>query len=168
MTKLDFMRRAIELSRMALSTPGAEPFGAVVIQDGRIVGEGFNRSRANHDPTSHGEIEAIRDACRTLGTVDLHGCELYTNCEPCALCVAAMEIAGISRLYFAASLVQSDRAMQGLATEDRNPIDSRKLRDECGKAVFARAMPAEQLLAEEAVQVIAAWVDGQRKDAASE
>ena len=99
-----FMRRAIEISAEALDIPGTEPFGAVVVWDGKIVGEGINRSVLNNDPTSHGETEAIRDACRSLGTVHLRGCELYTSCEPCALCVAAMEIAGISRLYYATNL----------------------------------------------------------------
>ena len=99
-----FMRRAIAISATALTTPGTEPFGAVVVRDGRIVGEGINRSLMNLDPTSHGETEAIRDACRNLGSVDLSGCDLYTSCEPCALCVAAMTIAGIARLYYAASM----------------------------------------------------------------
>src|SRR3954468_13609495 len=94
-----FMRRALALSARALDTPGTEPFGAVVVKDGAIVGEGFNHSVAHFDPTSHGEIEAIRDACRKLETVSLAGCDLYTSCEPCALCAAAMHIAGIGRLY---------------------------------------------------------------------
>ena len=102
-----FMRRAIEISAEALSTPGTEPFGAVIVKDGRIVGEGINRSLQNFDPTSHGEIEAIRDAARNLGTVDLSGCELYSSCEPCPLCVAAMSIAGIGQLYYAASSEQA-------------------------------------------------------------
>ena len=105
-----FMKRAIALSAQALHTPGTEPFAALVVRDGVVVGEGFNHSVANFDPTSHGEIEAIRDACRKLQTVDLAGCELYTSCEPCALCVAAMRIAGIGQLYYAASLAQSGAA----------------------------------------------------------
>ena len=98
-----FMKRAIALSAQALQTPGTEPFAALVVKDGAVVGEGFNHSVAHFDPTSHGEIEAIRDACRKLQTVDLGGCDLYTSCEPCALCVAAMRIAGIGQLYYAAS-----------------------------------------------------------------
>lgn len=101
-----FMRRAIALSAEALTRPGCEPFAAVVVREGRIVGEGINRSLLAHDPTSHGEIEAIRDACRNLASVYLRGCELYSSCEPCALCVAAIEIAGIARLYYAAGLAQ--------------------------------------------------------------
>ncbi|MCR5884172.1 nucleoside deaminase [Rhizobacter sp. J219] len=71
-----FMQRAIALSQEALTHPGTEPFGAVVVKDGRIVGEGWNHSLVNFDPTSHGEVEALRDACWKLQTVDLTGCEL--------------------------------------------------------------------------------------------
>jgi tRNA(Arg) A34 adenosine deaminase TadA len=145
------MRRAIELSATALTSVGIERFGAVVIREGQIVGEGINRSLVNHDPTSNGEIEAIRDAGRNLGTVDLSGCELYTNCEPCPLCVAAMDISRTSRLYFAASLAQSDSAKEGLSPATRFPIDSEKLREACAQPVDAREMPAEQHLSDAAV-----------------
>ncbi len=154
-----FLRRAIELSATALENPGTEPFAAVVVRDGRIVGEGINRSAADLDPTSHGETEAIRDACRRLGTLDLRGCELYTSCEPCALCVAAMKIAGISSLYYAADLAGSNAALQGLPESSRIPIDAETLRRECGRTVDERAMPAQQAMDEEATAVIAAWAE---------
>ncbi|MCB1491576.1 MAG: nucleoside deaminase [Rhodobiaceae bacterium] len=153
----DFMRRAIEISAKALDTAGTEPFGAVVVKDGRIVGEGINRSVMNHDPTSHGETEAIRDACRTLGTVDLRGCELYTSCEPCPLCVAAMVIAGISRLYYAANMDQAGAALGGLPEDIRFPIDVGALLSECGKTVGERAMPAERALGDEAGRILDEW-----------
>jgi guanine deaminase len=105
-----FMKKAIELSAEALSKPGTEPFGAVIVKSGVIVGQGLNHSVAHFDPTSHGEVEAIRDACRRLQCVDLSECEIYTSCEPCALCVAAMGIAGIKHMYCAASLSQAGRA----------------------------------------------------------
>jgi len=152
-----FMRRAIELSARALELPGTEPFGAVVVRDGRIVGEGINRSLATLDPTSHGETEAIRDAARTLGTVDLAGCALYTSCEPCALCVAAMVIAGIERLYYAASMDQAGSAFAGLKPAQRHPIDPAALRAESGAAVGAGRMPARQAMDAEAVAVLRAW-----------
>ncbi|CAN7653303.1 nucleoside deaminase [Variovorax sp. LjRoot84] len=153
----EFMRRAIALSAQALRTPGTEPFGAVVVQDARVVGEGFNHSVAHFDPTSHGEVEAIRDACRNLQRVDLSGCELYTSCEPCALCVAAMRIAGIARLYYAASLAQSGQAFAGLPTEARHPIDIEDLRAEAGAPIERRTLPAEQKMDREAVQILATW-----------
>jgi len=102
-----FMRRAIELSAQALDEPGARPYGAVVVRDGKIVGEGLNQSAKNFDPTSHGEVEAIRDACRNLKTTDLSGADLYTSCEPCSVCVATMLMAGIARMYYGATLDQS-------------------------------------------------------------
>lgn len=155
----EFMKRAIALSAQALQTPGTEPFGAVVVRDGQVVGEGFNHSVAHFDPTSHGEVEAIRDACRRLRTVDLSGCELYTSCEPCALCVAAMRIAGIEKLYYAASLAQSGEAFAGLSVAARHPIDVEALRAEAGAPLGARTLPAEQQMDREAVEVLVAWAE---------
>ena len=153
----EFMQRAIALSASALETPGTEPFGAVVVRDGRIVGEGLNHSLAHFDPTSHGEVEAIRDACRKLSTVDLSGSTLYTSCEPCALCVAAMGIVGIAQLYYASSLEQSGAAFAGLQRQHRHPIDCDLLRSETGALIHDRALPAEQRMATEATAVLKAW-----------
>jgi tRNA(Arg) A34 adenosine deaminase TadA len=152
-----FMQRAIDLSAQALETPGCEPFGAVVVRDGRVLGEGFNHSAAHHDPTSHGEVEAIRDACRRLECTSLGGAELYSSCEPCALCVAAMAIVGITRLYYAASLAQSEQAMAAVPASRRPPCDVAVLRREAGLPAGKGAMPAEQHMDEAAVAVIAAW-----------
>ena len=77
------------------------------MKDGKIVGEGLNQAAKNFDPTSHGEVEAVRDACRNLKTTDLSGAELYTSCEPCSVCVSTMIMAGIGRMYYGASLEQS-------------------------------------------------------------
>jgi tRNA(Arg) A34 adenosine deaminase TadA len=152
-----FMKRALALSAKALETPGTEPFGAVVVKDGQVVGEGLNHSVANFDPTSHGEVEAIRDACRRLRSVDLAGCDLYTSCEPCALCVAAMRIAGIRALFYAASMEQAGLAFDGLPAAARHPIDVDDLRTEAGAPLALRKMPAQQHLADEATEVLAAW-----------
>lgn len=152
-----FMRRAIEISAEALTNPGTEPFGAIVVRDGQIIGEGINRSVQNHDPTSHGETEAIRDACRKLGTVDLRGCDLYTSCEPCALCVAAMEIAGISNLYYAASMGQAGAALSELPEAVRFPIDVDRLRHECAHPIDQRHLPATQALDRDAEAVLKDW-----------
>jgi tRNA(Arg) A34 adenosine deaminase TadA len=153
----DFMRRAIEISAKALETPGTEPFGAVIVKDGKIVGEGINRSVMNHDPTSHGETEAIRDACRNLQTVDLRGCSLYSSCDPCALCVAAMNIAGITALYYAADMDQAGAAIGDLPESARFPVDVDQLTHECGHAVGDRVMPAEQHLSPEATAILHTW-----------
>ena len=162
MYQAEFMKRALDLSAEALRTPGTEPFGAVVVQDGAIVGEGFNHSMAHFDPTSHGEIEAIRDACRRLQKVVLTGCDLYTSCEPCALCVAAMHIVGIRRLFYAASLQQSAIALDGLPDSARPPVDVDVLRTEAGAALQSRRMPAEQRMAAEAVDILEAWAEPRR------
>jgi len=162
MYQQEFMQRALALSAQALTQPGTEPFGAVVVKDGAIVGEGFNHSVAHSDPTSHGEVEAIRDACRRLGTVDLSGCELYTSCEPCAMCAAAMHIAGIARLYYAASLAQSGQAFEGVTVEARHPIDVEALRAEAGAQLDERRLPAEQKLDGEAVRILAEWAATRR------
>lgn len=152
-----FMQQALALSAKALDTPGTEPFGAVVVQDGVVVGEGFNHSVAHCDPTSHGEVEAIRDACRKLKRVSLAGCELYTTCEPCALCVAAMHIVGIRKLFYAATLAQSGAAFEGLPVAQRHPIDVDALRAQAGAPLAARSMPAEQRMADQAVDILRQW-----------
>ncbi len=151
------MLRAIALSARALDEPGTEPFGAVVVRDGKVVGEGLNQSVAHFDPTSHGEIEAIRDACRNLKTVDLAGCDLYTSCEPCALCAAAMHIAGIRRLFYAASLVQSGDAFCNVLAAARHPIDVEAIRREAGAPFAQRALPSEQKLDGAAMRVLRGW-----------
>jgi guanine deaminase len=153
-----FMRRAIALSAQALDREGARPYGAVVVKDGRIVGEGLNQSAKTFDPTSHGEVEAIRDACRKLETTDLSGCDLYTSCEPCSVCVATMLMAGIARMYYGATLGQSGRIVP------RPPLPPRPelVRAQVGLPVEQREMPAEQKLGGEAVAVLEAWVKRQQ------
>lgn len=157
-----FMRRAIEISEEALTTPGTEPFGAVIVRDGQIVGEGINRSVMNHDPTSHGETEAIRDACRNLGTVDLRGTALYSSCEPCPLCVAAMLIAGVSELYYAADMTQAGAALGKLPTAARFPIDVDHMLSQCGLPATERAMLSEQHESDAAAQILERWAKAAR------
>ncbi|MBR9766381.1 MAG: nucleoside deaminase [Rhodobacteraceae bacterium] len=152
-----FLLRAIEISETALTTPGTEPFGAVVVKDGQIIGEGINRSVANHDPTSHGETEAIRDAARRLGSVDLRGSELYSSCEPCPLCVAAMMIAGIGALYYAADMGRAGEALGQLPESARFPIDVDLLRAEAGLPAAARRMPCAQHHDGAASSVLTRW-----------
>jgi len=151
------MDRAIALSKTALLQPGTEPFGAVIVKDGVIVGEGLNHSLAHFDPTSHGETEAIRDACRTLQCVDLTGCELYSSCEPCAMCVATMEIAGISKLYYAASMKDAGAVLGSLPKARRHPIDAERLLAQCGLAAEDRDMPSEQQKRDPAVAILEQW-----------
>lgn len=153
----EFMKRAVDISRRALTEEGTEPFGAVIVMDGKIVGEGLNHSLAHFDPTSHGEVEAIRDACLNLKCVDLRGADLYTSCEPCAMCVATMEVAGISRLYYASSMAQAGKALEALNGAQRHPIDVERIRIAAGALVGDRDMPSEQHLGEEAASILDAW-----------
>ena len=101
MTKEDLMRRAIALAVDNVANGGG-PFGAVIARDGEIVAEGVNRVTANHDPTAHAEVSAIRAACSELETFDLSGCEIYTSCEPCPMCLGAIYWAHLDRIYYGA------------------------------------------------------------------
>lgn len=107
MTINPFMRRAIELAEQGMTAGDGGPFGAVVVRDGKIVGQGWNRVLADGDPTAHGEIMAIRDACRQLGTYCLEGCDLYTTGEPCPMCMGAVYWARIDRVYYGFSVAEA-------------------------------------------------------------
>lgn len=147
-----FMRRAIQLSSQSIENPGTRPYAAVVVKDGQIVGEGLNRSAAKFDPTSHGEVEAIRDACRNLETLELTDCELYTSAEPCSMCVSTMLVAGIARMYYGASIAQSDSVFPRLPR-----LRPELVREQIALPVEKRTMPAEQKLDGDALAVLAAW-----------
>jgi guanine deaminase len=95
-----FMRRAIELARRGMNEGAGGPFGAVVVRDGAIVGEGWNRVIGTNDPTAHGEVTAIRDACARLGNFSLEGCEIHTTGQPCPMCLGAIQWARIGRIYY--------------------------------------------------------------------
>jgi tRNA(Arg) A34 adenosine deaminase TadA len=127
-----FMRRAIELAaRAGLEYCTGAPYGAVIVKDNKIVAEGMNRVLASHDPTWHGEIEAIRLACITLQSPKLTGCSLYTISEPCPMCVAASYWAGIEHIYYSGSV--EDTLMyaplhRNLSKELTLPWDHRQIR----------------------------------------
>ena len=95
-----YMKIAIELAEDNLITNAGGPFGAVVVKDGEIVGKGSNQVVAGNDPTAHAEVTAIRDACKKLGTYDLEGCEIYTSCYPCPMCMSAIIWANIKTVYY--------------------------------------------------------------------
>ncbi len=98
--KNKFMQRAIELSIESINSGGG-PFGSVIVKDDKIISEGMNRVTVNNDPTAHGEITAIRQACKKLNTFDLSGYELYSNCEPCPMCLSAIYWSHIDKVYYA-------------------------------------------------------------------
>ena len=105
------MQEAIEEAAFGIASGAGGPFGAVVVRGGVVVGRGHNRVIAHNDPTAHAEMEAIRDACRTLGTFHLEGCTLYTSCEPCPMCLAAIYWSRIDAVYYACT--RADAAAVG-------------------------------------------------------
>lgn len=144
-TDREFMARAIELSeKTSLIDSAGGVFGTVIVQSGEIIGEGANRVVAENDPTWHGEIEAIRKACKKVGSFKLPGAVLYTSAEPCPMCAAAAYWAGIERIFYAASC--EDALEYG-------DFDDTMIYAELKKPVGERSVPAQQIMREEAVEV---------------
>ena len=142
-----FLRRAIALSREHMAAGAGGPFGAVIVKDGRIVGEGWNRVTSTNDPTAHAEVVAIREACRALGTFKLDGAVLYTSCEPCPMCLAATYWARIGRIVYANS--RAAAAAIG--------FDDDFLYREIPLPLEARSIPIVRALAGEAIRVFEDW-----------
>jgi guanine deaminase len=142
-----FMRRAIALSREGMERGGGGPFGAVVVASGRIVGEGSNLVTSSFDPTAHAEIVAIRAACAALGRFELRGCDIFTSCEPCPMCLSAIYWARLDRVYYA-----NDRT--GAA---RIGFDDELIYREVALPPDARRLPMVRLLEEEARAAFEAW-----------
>lgn len=144
---LDFLREAIRLSTESLGRNEGGPFGAVIVRGGEIVGRGWNRVTSTNDPTAHAEVVAIRDACAALQTFNLAGCEIYSSCEPCPLCFAAIYWARMDRIHHAASC--DDAAAAG--------FDDRELYGEFLKPPARRGIPICQAMREEARLVMETW-----------
>ena len=142
-----FMRRAIELSRSHMEAGEGGPFGAVVVKDGQVVAEGWNRVTSSHDPTAHAEVTAIREACARLGTFELRGCEIYTSCEPCPMCLSAIYWARLDRIWYA----------NGQADAAAIQFDDAWLYREVALPLAERSLPLTQLLRDEALEVFQAW-----------
>ena len=106
--KNKFMRAAIKEAYKGITKGDGGPFGAVIVKEGKIVGKGHNKVLKNNDPTCHGEMMAIRDACKKLGTFDLSGCELYTTGENCHMCLCATMWANIDHIYYGATIKDND------------------------------------------------------------
>ena len=104
MNRIEFMRQAIAEAREGIHAGHGGPFGTVIVKDGKIVGRGHNCVLSLNDPTCHGEVAAIRDAGKKLGTFDLSGCELYTTGEPCHMCLCACMWANISKIYYGCTI----------------------------------------------------------------
>ncbi|MBN1630177.1 MAG: nucleoside deaminase [Thermoleophilia bacterium] len=142
-----FMRRAIDLGRRGAEQGDGGPFGTVIVKDGEIVGEGWNRVIAGNDPTAHGEIEAIRDACRRTGSFDLEGCDLYTSGEPCSMCLSAIYWARIERVFYGFGIQAAAEA----------GFDDRFIFEQLDLPREKREIPATQVLGDEAAAVLRAF-----------
>lgn len=141
-----FMHRAIELSRTNIGAHGG-PFGAVIVKDGHIIAEGANRVTTSNDPTAHAEIVALRAACTALNTFNLSGCTIYTSCEPCPMCLAALYWAHIDKIYYANT--KEDAAAIG--------FDDAFIYRELSLPVAQRQLSSEQLLNPERLEAFSLW-----------
>jgi guanine deaminase len=135
-----FMQVAIEEARKGINNGEGGPFGAVIVKDGKIIGKGHNQVVKNNDPTCHGEIMAIHDACKTLGTFDLTGSTIYTTGEPCPMCLGAILWANIDEVYYGCNVVDTrhigfrDEQFYKMSQENEKKAFSKELdRDECLK-----------------------------------
>ena len=129
-TRESFMRRAISLASQNVREGLGGPFGSVVVKDGEIIGEGTNRVTSSCDPTAHAEMLAIRAASAKLKNFDLSGCELYTSCEPCPMCLSAIYWARIERMFYGNTIVEADAigfSDEFLYKEIALPVAKRKL-----------------------------------------
>ncbi len=148
-----FMQQAVELATENVTSGRGGPFGAVVVKDGKVIATGVNLVTASNDPTAHAEVTAIRNACQSLGTFQLEGCEVYTSCEPCPMCLAAIYWARCRAIYYGNSA--GDAAKVG--------FDDAFLYGEMKKPMSDRAIPIEQMLPDEAWASFAAWRDAAAK-----
>jgi guanine deaminase len=142
-----FMERAIALATENVTSGRGGPFGAVIVRDGEIVATGANSVTATNDPTAHGEIVAIRNACVALGSFQLCGCHIYTSCEPCPMCLAAIYWARCDAIFYGNSA--ADAAAAG--------FDDAFLYEEMKRPVGERKIPARSLLSEKAISSFDAW-----------
>lgn len=146
MYKDEFMRRAIRLSLENVKKGGG-PFGAVIVKDGKVISAGTNNVTAKNDPTAHAEVDAIRKAAKNLKNFDLSGCELYTSCEPCPMCLSAIYWARISRIYYGST--KKDAAKIGFIDDF--------IYKELGKPLAKRKLKISQHLRDEALMSFETW-----------
>lgn len=148
-----FMQRAVELARNGMKNNQGGPFGCVIVKNGKIIAEGNNSVTSENDPTAHAEIVAIRKACIELGSFQLTGCELYTSCEPCPMCLGAIYWARPDRVYFAAT--RNDAAEAG--------FDDEFIYNELDLSPENRKIPMISLERELATDLFGEWVGKEDK-----
>jgi tRNA(Arg) A34 adenosine deaminase TadA len=143
-----FMQQAISLAIRNAQSGRGGPFAALVVKDGKVIAEGANCVTSANDPTAHAEIVAIREACRKLGDFQLTGCDLYTTCEPCPMCLGAIYWARPARVLYAATA--ADAAAAG--------FDDQFIYEEIRRPLDARRIPTVQVLRQESLAVFQAWL----------
>ena len=140
------MKRAIELSIESVNKGGG-PFGSVITKDNKIISEGYNKVTTNNDPTAHGEIVAIREACRILNIFSLKGCELYSTCEPCPMCLSAIYWARIDKIYYANTRDDAQKI----------DFDDSLIYSEFQKNIKKRKISMVQMMRNEALKAFELW-----------
>ncbi len=148
-----FMQKAIELSIDNVKSGNGGPFGAVVVKDGKIIAQGANSVTTNNDPTAHAEVMAIREACKVLGTFQLDGCDIYTSCEPCPMCLGAIYWARPNKVYYANT--KKDAA--------DIKFDDDFIYAEIAKPLNERSLQFIQLSRTEALEAFKLWSEKQDK-----
>jgi guanine deaminase len=143
-----FLLRAVELARQNVLAGTGGPFAALIVRDGEVIAEAANSVTTTNDPTAHGEINAIRKACATLGKFSLAGCEIYSSCEPCPMCLAAIYWARIEAIYFGCN--QQEAAKAG--------FDDAYLYEELRRGIPERSIPSQQIMQVEAWDAFATWL----------
>lgn len=145
----ELMVRALELARQGMEAGRGGPFGCVVARDGKIIGEGSNEVTSTNDPTAHAEIVAIRNACRAIDSFSLEGCTVYTSCEPCPMCLAAIYWSRADRIVFAGT--KEDAAEAG--------FDDEMIYEELAVPVGERRLPMDALRRTEARALFGEWIE---------
>ena len=142
-----FMAKAIELSIENVRSGKGGPFAAVIVKEGKVIAQGTNRVASHNDPTAHAEIVAIREACRVLGHFQLTGCEIYTTCEPCSMCMAAIYWARPAKVYFAST--GEDAARCG--------FDDAYIREQLQLPPAQKKIPMAQIMRDQALKAFPLW-----------
>jgi guanine deaminase len=142
-----FMEQAIALATENVTSGAGGPFGSVIVRDGKVIATGVNRVTTTNDPTAHAEVTAIRNACAALKSFRLDGCEIYTSCEPCPMCLAAIYWAHCDAIFYGNTA--KDAAEAG--------FDDEHLYDELKRPITQRRIPTVNLLREKAISSFEAW-----------
>ena len=144
--KIEFMKKAIELSIESVNSGGG-PFGCVIVKNDKIISEGSNKVTSSNDPTAHGEIVAIREACKKINNFSLNGSELYSTCEPCPMCLSAIYWARIDKIYYANTRKDAQKI----------DFDDSLIYSEFQKNINERKIPMIQMMRNEALKAFELW-----------